>query len=161
MPSTGLIIADSSPLIGLARIGHLTLVKSLAGRVWVPPAVWDEITQFDRPEARVLSAQTWIEVVAPRAADVIPFSSMLDKGEAEALALAINQSGAALLIDDLRGRRVAARLNIRHFGTVGLLGQAKREGLVSAVRPLLEALVANGIYLGQELTERALRQLGE
>ncbi len=66
-----------------------------------------------------------------------------------------------LLIDDLQARRVASRLNLRHYGTVGLLGLAKREGLVPKVRPLLKALVAQGIYIGQELAQRALRELGE
>ena len=85
MPCEELIVADSSPLIGLARIGHLTLLKRLARRVSVPPAVWEEITSADRTDAREISQQTWIEVITPPAADVARFSSTLDRGEAEAV----------------------------------------------------------------------------
>lgn len=38
------IVADSSPLIGLARIGQLELLKRSGRRILVPPAVWDEVT---------------------------------------------------------------------------------------------------------------------
>lgn len=43
-----LIVADSSPLIGLARIGQLHLLERSAQKVLVPPAVWDEITAQGR-----------------------------------------------------------------------------------------------------------------
>jgi uncharacterized protein len=161
MPCEELIVADSSPLIGLARIGYLALLRRLARRVSVPPAVWEEITGADRADAREISQQTWIEVITPSAADVARFSSTLDRGEAEAVALAIQEKKAVLLIDDLQGRRVASQLKIRHFGTIALLGQAKREGLVPKVKPLLDGLTANGIYISQTLIERALRELGE
>ena len=44
MPSEELIVADSSPLIGLAWIGHIALLPRLARRIVVPPAVWHEVT---------------------------------------------------------------------------------------------------------------------
>ena len=38
-----IIIADSSPLIALARIGQLPVLRGLAKRVVVPGAVWAEV----------------------------------------------------------------------------------------------------------------------
>ena len=39
-----LIIADASPLIGLAKIGRLGILRGLAREVWIPRAVWLEVT---------------------------------------------------------------------------------------------------------------------
>jgi predicted nucleic acid-binding protein len=85
----------------------------------------------------------------------------VDPGEAEAIALAIQLPEAVLLVDDLRARRVAVKRRLRTIGTVGLLMRAKKEGLVEALRPLLNDLVANGIHLGQKLIDAALAEVGE
>ena len=65
MPSEEIIIADSSPLIGLARIEHLGLLPQLARRIGVPRAVWTEVTsaRTDAPGTSEVAAQTWIEVL--------------------------------------------------------------------------------------------------
>ena len=86
---------------------------------------------------------------------------LVGRGEAEAIALAQRETGAVLLMDDLRARKLADRLGLRRMGTVALLGQAKREGLIPALKPALEALVANNIFISQRLIDAALREVGE
>ena len=163
MPSEELIIADSSPLIGLARIGQLGLLPRLAKRIVVPRAVHSEVTgaRTDAPGAADVAAQTWIEVLEADPAVVAPLRILVGHGEAEAMALAQRESGAVLLMDDLRARKLAERLGLRRMGTVALLGQAKREGLIPKLKPALNALMANGIFIRQELIEAALKEAGE
>ena len=163
MPSEEIIIADSSPLIGLARIEHLGLLPQLARRIGVPRAVWTEVTsaRTDAPGASEVAAQTWIEVLEADWQVVAPLLIMVDQGEAEAIALAQRESSSILLLDDLRARKLADRLGLRRMGTVALLGQAKREGMIPKLMPVLAALVANGIYLRQELIAAALQEVGE
>lgn len=74
------VVADSSPLIGLARIGQLETLRELASRVLMPPAVRDEITQHRReaPGAATIRQAAWIEVETP------------DHLEAEALAILVD-----------------------------------------------------------------------
>ena len=86
---------------------------------------------------------------------------MVGQGEAEAIALAQRESSSILLLDDLRARKLADRLGLRRMGTVALLGQAKREGMIPKLKPMLDALVANGIYIRQELIAAALQEVGE
>src|SRR5207245_1983487 len=162
MPSEELIIADSSPLIGLARIGQLHIVHSLSKRVVVPVAVWSEVTgaRADAPGAREVASQTWIEIQDADPAVVAPLLILLGRGEAEALALAQREPAAVLLLDDLRARKVAERLQLRRMGTVALLGLAKREGLIERLKPCLEALVASGVFIRQELIDAALKEVG-
>jgi predicted nucleic acid-binding protein len=77
------IVADSSPLIGLARIGQLEILHKLASRVVTPPAVQDEVTLYrgEAPGAAVIRQATWIEVQAPDHLDVEPLAILLDRGE--------------------------------------------------------------------------------
>lgn len=157
------LVADSSPLIGLARIGQIEILRKLASRVLMPPAVRDEITLHRReaPGAAVIRQATWIEVEAPDHREVEPLAILVDRGEAEAIALAQRLPGATLLLDDARARRVAERLGVRRIGTAGLLRRAKKAGLIPAVKPHLDALMANGIYIHRALIEAVLKDLGE
>jgi uncharacterized protein len=158
-----IVIADSSPLIGLARIGQIEILRKLASRVLVPPAVRDEVTIHtpEAPGASTIRQAVWIEVEAPDHLEVEPLAILLDRGEAEAIALAQRLPDATLLLDDARARRVAERLGIRRIGTVGLLRRAKMAGLILAVKPHLEALIANGIYIHRALFDAVLKDVGE
>ncbi len=163
MPSEETIVADSSPLIGLARIGQLGLLPQLARRIVAPRAVWAEVTgaRADAPGASEVAAQTWIEVLEADAQTVAPLRILVGRGEAEAIALAQRERSAVLLLDDLRARKLADRLGLRRMGTVALLGRAKRAGLIPKLKPALDALVASGIFIRQELVAATLNEAGE
>jgi hypothetical protein len=150
-------------LIGLARIGQLGLLPKLAKRIVVPAAVHVEVTtaRANAPGAAEVAAQAWIEVQSADPVVVAPLLILVGRGEAEAIALAQREPSAVLLVDDLRARKLAQRLGLRRMGTVALLGQAKREGLIPSLKPALDALVANGIFIRQELIDAALREAGE
>jgi hypothetical protein len=163
VPSEEIIIADSSPLIGLARIGLLRLLPQMARHVVVPRAVHAEVTaaKADAPGAADVAAQPWIEVRDADPTVVAPLLILVGRGEAESIALAQRDASAVLLMDDLRARKLADRLGLRRMGTVTLLGQAKRERLIPKLKPALDALVANRIFIRQELIEAALKEAGE
>jgi predicted nucleic acid-binding protein len=163
VPSEEIIIADSSPLIGLARIGHLSLLPRLARRIIAPKAVWAEVTgaRSDAPGAAEVANQTWIEVKEADPMVVAPLLILVGRGEAEAIALAQNEPSSVLLMDDLRARKLAERLRLRRMGTVALLGLARRENLIAKLKPSLDALVSNGIFIRPELIAAALREVDE
>jgi len=158
------IVADSSVLIVLAKIGRLDLLRDLFGHVTVPDVVWREVTgEGDRPGAMVVAAEAWIEVVQPDRALAIAHEVLVDAGEAAAIAVAQRLPSCLLLLDDARGRRLALRLGITIKGTLGLLVMAKQRGLLTEVRPLIDELERNGLFLSGELralTLRAAREAG-
>ncbi|MEM9218568.1 MAG: DUF3368 domain-containing protein [Cyanobacteria bacterium P01_F01_bin.150] len=86
---------------------------------------------------------------------------MVDRGEAEAIALAQSIPESIVLLDDAKARRVAERLGIRRIGTLGVLRRAKKAGLIDAVGPLVNQLLSNGIYIQQNLIEAILKDVGE
>ncbi len=163
MPAEEIIVADSSPLIGLDRIGQLGLLPRFAKRIVVPQAVSTEVVEARNraPGAAEIAAQSWIEIITVEPSIVAPLLILVGKGEAEAIALAQREAKAILLIDDYRARKLAVRLGVRRMGTVALLSRAKHEGLIGQLKPCLEALVKNGIFISRLLTEQALKDAGE
>ena len=97
-----LVIVDTGPLIGLARIDRLELIRQLWNRVVVPPTVWREAV-VEVPEApgapRIRAAANWIEIVESDEDLLAPIALLLDQGEAEALALAVGNRNATVLLE--------------------------------------------------------------
>ncbi len=90
MTTRPVIIADSSPLIALAIIGQLNLLRELYGQVFAPPAVWEEVTVTGRglPGSHEVSQLTWLEIKAPETEWLQALLILVDRSEAEAIALA-------------------------------------------------------------------------
>jgi len=156
------IVVNSGPLISLARIGQLDLLPRLFGEILVPEAVLREVTQDEsKPGALLVKNAEWLELgrVSDQSA-VARLSFWLDEGESEVLILAW-ELGATAVIDERRGRNIAAALGIPQTGTIGVLVAAKQAGMISAITPLLDQLVANGIRLSFRLYEEARRLAGE
>ena len=153
-----IVVSDSSVLIALSRIGHLGLLKSLYSKIMIPQAVYDEVVQAEeeRPGSAEVLAADWIEVqqVTDRVA-VTLLREQLDRGESEAIVLAIEAEAQALLIDEARGRRIAQARGLAHIGTVGIVVLAKRQGLVDSATALLDELMAVGFRMDSRLYERA------
>lgn len=156
-----MIVSNSTPLIAFARIGELELLHRLIQYVLVPEAVWNEVIETGgRPGAAEIRTATWVEV---RAVRVIPLEivSLLDRGELEAIALAEEIAADELLIDERAARAVSTARGLKIIGTAGLLARAKQRGMITAIRPFLERMQAQGIRYSQRFVEAFLRQLGE
>lgn len=162
MPELRLVV-DSGPLIAFARIGQLALLPQLGSQIVIPPAVWHEVTvsSHDAPGAHQVRQLPWLAIQAPETLLVEPLTILIGRGEAEVIALAQMLPNSMVVIDDARARRVAERLRIERIGTVGLLRHAKQMGLIALLRPHLEALQAQGIYVRQALIDAALKDVGE
>jgi predicted nucleic acid-binding protein len=122
---------------------HLDLLQKLYGRIVVPRAVVRELTagREEGYEVPDLTNLAWIQVRDVQVPAVIQLVTDLGPGEAEVLALALEQQGTSFLIlDDGFARQVAKARSLRVTGTAGLLVKAKQTDLIPAVAPLLEDL---------------------
>jgi len=135
----------------------------MARRVVVPQTVLAEVTgaRAGAPGAAEVAAQPWFEIQTADPASLAPLLILVGRGEAEAIALAQREPDSVLLMDDLRARKLADRLGLRRMGTVALLARAKRDGLIPQLKPALDGLRANGIFIRQELADAALKEVGE
>ena len=154
---------DPSPLIALAGIRRADLLRSVAGRVVVPAAVEREIRAHsgDSLTPMLLREATWIVTGTETEIPTVISSWDLGSGESAVLALASQTPSAVAVIDDLAARHCAVSIGIGLMGTVGVVLRAKRRGAIGAARPVLGELRAAGLYLSDELVERALRDVAE
>ena len=89
------------------------------------------------------------------------FEERVDKGEASAIALAMETPSSTLLIDDLRGRKLAKQLNIQFTGTLGLLLVAKQAGLIPVLKPILHKVQQTNFRVSDQLISEILKEAGE
>ncbi len=163
--SAPLLIADSGPLIALARLDLLALPSRYFSSVKVTASVWEEVTRSPRAdESQRLTAALEDGFIAladdPPAVPESVLQTGLDRGERDSIALGLEMS-AVILMDEKRGRRVATALGLHVVGTVGLLLRAREEGTLSPLRPVLERLQESGYFLSNALIEKLLAGLGE
>lgn len=160
-----IVVSDTSPLIALATIGKLDLLKQLYGEVLVPRAVHDEAASVrpEAPGAMEVRSASWIHVRAVNDQLLVAALSLhLDVGEAEAIALAVESDADLLLMDERRGRLAAMRLGRRVVGVLGALVEAKQRNLITHVRPLLDTLATDaGFRISPELHARVLEAASE
>lgn len=141
-----IIVSDTSPLSNLAIVDHLFLLKEIYQTVVIPEAVAEELENAQADEPRIAAVLSLDWVVVRTAQNVVLISELrnerlLDRGESEAIALALELGAEELLIDERLGRREAARLGISMTGVLGVLLIAKRRGLIPAVRPVIDELI--------------------
>ena len=160
-----IVVADAGPIIHLSLIGRIDLLPSLFGRLVVPEMVYREVVEAGEglPGSTELRDGTWFELAPhdPRADLFRLLRAQLDPGEAAALWLAAARKADLVLSDDRQARVAAESLGISVRGTVGLLVQAKRQGHLSEVSPLLLELRSRGVWISDSLIERVLREVGE
>lgn len=157
------LICDTSPLQYLHQIGLLNVLPSLVKEVLVPPAVVRELEAGKALGVGLpdLNSEKWIVVRGPASKAALHLVTDLGAGESEVLALALETPGALVAIDDGLARRIAESLRIPLTGTLGLLLDAKRAGLVPAVAPLLDQLKSLRFRLAPRTRAAVLRLAGE
>lgn len=152
------IVADTGPLIALAKIDQLALLQALFGDVAIPPTVMQESLAKQSPESRrirqALASYISLIPLSTIPPDITLATQGLDLGEAEAVALATAQ-GFPLLIDDAAGRKAALKVGTQVIGTVGVLLRAKQVGYINQISPILKELQIQGYWLSDALLRQA------
>ncbi len=158
------LVLDSSALITLARIGRLDLLRQIATAVHIPQAVYEEVVEAapGRPGGAEVAQAEWISrhQIQDQGA-VARLRARLGTGEAEAIVLARELQVDALVLDDATARHVAEAEGRTVVGLLGLLLQAKLQGSVGDVRPILDDMVAAGFFLDESLYRSILGRAGE
>ena len=165
---TGIVVADTGPLIALARAGHLQLLQHLYKEILIPPAVHTELClESGRPGAKRLAEaieEGWLVMRQPSSIMAEQMSELvliLDPGEAEAIALAEEVNCRFLLIDERKGRAVAKRRGVPVAGLAGVLLAAKKGGFIDEVIPIVKSLGNIGYRISQSLITEIARLAGE
>ena len=158
------VISNATPLIAFSRINQLSLMQEIVGKLIIPEAVAEEISNYPltSPDSIVLSDQPWIKIEILKSSSQLQLLlPILDRGEAAVIALALERSAKLVLMDELTGRKVAKSLQLSVTGSVGLLIKAKQTGKIQAIEPFLTAMQKAGLYLSQRFIAEVLKQMNE
>jgi predicted nucleic acid-binding protein len=150
------LISDTGPIIGLAKIGQLFLLKKLATEVMIAPFVQKELYGKIGAESELIdqALDDFIQVAGPKNLDNESYEIIktLDEGERQSICLAASfKKDAMWLIDDRAGRQAAEDLRIPKTGLVGILILAKQKGYIDNMGLLLQQLRHAGYWLSNEV----------
>lgn len=160
-----IVVSNATPLIGLAVIHRIDLLRRFFGEITIPQAVYDEAVIAGREAGgakQEILAVDWIKVVTVK--DRLAVEILLDEldlGEAETIVLAREINADWVLMDERKGRRKLAQLNQQKIGTLGILLKARQSGLLPALKPELELLRQNSFSISQQVIDEILHQVGE
>ena len=148
-----IVISDTSCFIILEKIGALDLLHKLYGSVITTPQIADEFG---------LELPYWVEIkeVADRQ-KIKLLETNLGKGEASAIALAMEYKDSLLILDDQKARKIALQLELTYTGTVGIIIAAKKKQIIQSIKPFIDKIKQTNFHISEELEKQALQEAGE
>jgi uncharacterized protein len=160
------IVSDTTTISNLFLIDKLWILEKLYNKIAIPTTVFNELKRLEEGKSRNINKlidNDWIEVVQVKDSDLVSVLLLtLDKGEAEAIALAKETEADLLIIDELRGRKYAKQLNLAIIGLVGVLILAKQKGLIKSVKEILiELKERSGFWISDKLFDLTIELANE
>jgi predicted nucleic acid-binding protein len=166
-----IVIINSGPLMGLAKVGLIDLPSRLYGQVGLPTAVFTEVVVRGRERGysdaflvQLAIQQGKLRVVKVNESD-LPSDIQdlpLDVGEKQTLYLAQRDKADLVLFDDEKVREEAKRRGLNVRGTLGVIIQAYRIGLLQLndVESIIETIMnREDIWISEELCRNVLSKL--
>jgi|SRR5690554_298963 len=144
-----IVISDTSTLILFHKIDEFNLLQKVYGRLITTPEIAEEFGE---------ELPGWIDIQSvsdKKYQDLL--ETQVDYGEASAIALAAEFDDALLLLDDLKARKLATRLNFKVTGTLGVIHKAKQMSIIDKVRPLIDKLLLTDFRIADNIIQEILR----
>lgn len=160
----GAIVSNTGPLVALAVINQLDLLRLLFDDVMVPDAVHYELLAGGMNQAGLAAYQQarWMNVIKSAERLDPLLASVLDSGEASVIQLARERGIACVLIDERKGRQIAREVyQLQVIGSARVLVEAKRHGHLASVETALAAMRQHGYWLHDKIIAAVLREAGE
>lgn len=158
------VVSNSSPIIHLAKIGKLELLKGYFQTLTIPEAVFRECALEGKAheEVEIIKNADWIRVMQVESKKMVRLlQSLLDDGESEAIALSLEIGADLILLDDSDAREKARLYGLKITGTIGILLRAKVEKKIDSLSKTLIKLRQSGFWLNNYLETRLLMEFDE
>ena len=158
------VVADSSPLVILTRLGCFDLLNKLFRRLDISAEVYHEVVVAGAglPGATEVANAKWVEVRnLQNQADLLAAQQnyALGVGELSTILLGKELRVDAVLLDDYKARKLATAEGLQVRGSVGLLETFYLRGYLTDLRATFRQLLTDS-YIDQRLLDRRLRALG-
>jgi predicted nucleic acid-binding protein len=148
-----IIISDTSCLIAFDRINQLEILRKTFPEIITTKEVEQE---FGKTLPQWISVQS----VANKK-KILELETIIDRGEASAIALALETTDCILIIDEKKGRKIATELHIQIIGTLKTLLIAKQKGVINTVKEVIEELEKVNFRFSKVVVTEILKQSGE
>ena len=148
-----IVIADTSTLIIFQKIDEFDILKKMYDEVAVTKEIVDEFGE-------ALPEWFLIEEVSNKQYQTL-LETQVDLGEASAIALAIEKKNSLLILDDIKARKLAQKLNLEITGTLGILLKAKHLNIISNVKSMIDKLIETDFRISDNIIQEVLKISGE
>jgi predicted nucleic acid-binding protein len=140
----------------------LELLEYYFDEVYVPYAVYKEVSVYDKPFSEKLKQYLKNKVSTVENINMVSvLNERIDLGEAEAITLAFEKKADFIILDDLKARKTAKRNGLNVIGTLGLLLEAKKEGKIKKLKECIQIFSDNDIRLSEKLIKDILIEAEE
>lgn len=153
------VVVNTSPLITLCKSDQEWLLPELFSEIVIPSQVYDEIAMggVDDPASQKIGQLQWLRLEHSVNLSHIVQSWDLGVGETAVISHVLSNQEHIAIIDDSAARRAASSLQLKVIGTLGVIVEAKRRGIINAIAPGLKALKDSGLWVSDELIIRLVQ----
>jgi len=158
------IVINTGPILALvAGFGNLEILGKLYDTVYVTNEVSSEIMidGYNRFAAREFDDANFIIKIKEKLTISPLLRNMLDIGEASVIQYAIDNQIPLVCIDETAGRRIARLNELKLTGSIGIVLRAKTEGFIDEIKPVINRMIKQGIYISSRVIELTLQQANE
>jgi predicted nucleic acid-binding protein len=156
------VVSNSSPIIALARVSKLQLLSQLFGTVFIPDGVYKELTQEGKAGAEeVERGLIFKKENIKNQGELLRLAPIVGRTDAEVIILAKEKEADVALIDDRKLLKQAELQNIPAITITDILLEAKKKGLITSAKEVMDEMAIQGIGISEEDYEDTLRQAGE
>jgi len=161
------VVSNTSPILNLAIIGELSLLRDQFEEILIPGAVLEELrVEENLPGSKGVRDAIkagWIRIETVKQDPLVrAMQRDLDKGEAEAIALAMQVNTRLVLMDERDGRKAARSMKLKVVGVLGILLKSRREGRLMSLEQAMDKLRDKaGFYIREDLYKEIMREANE
>lgn len=154
-------VCNASPIILLSKAESLFILTELTDRVIIPNGVKHELSKKIDDRIQEFFSNKKVKLVKLRKVNLKVLEWGLGNGESEVISLALENSAYEVVLDDKLARKCAVSLSIKVRGTVGTIILAKRKGLITEAKPVIQRLINSGIYFSDRWLSEVLSMVDE
>ena len=156
------VVSNASPLITLARLGHLDLLRKLYDALYISTEVYNEVVVAGAgmPGEAAVSTADWIHVTPVTNAEDLANTTAkigLGAGEMSAIFLAKELHADLTLMDEWKGRRLASEEGLAVVGCIGILEELYRRGEIKDLRESYQELLRQKIRIDLRTLQSSLK----
>lgn len=158
------VIVNTTPLIALSHVRQLDILRKMYGEILIPQAVYQELSEKQESvcKKQVDNSLDWIHIEKIRNEMAkLMYKTQLHDGEVEVMILAKEKSADIVIIDDANAKKHAKYLGLPVTGTLGVLIKAKKLGYIDELKPIIQEMIDNHIYISEKLMKFCIQQAGE